>query len=746
MKTPTTLVSALLLSACGGGPVALDDITSETIGTGTPPIDDVISLIEPDRLVGVGIAGTSGQVYGWTAANTVSAGIETNFAWTRSPYRFSTAPGRSAATIIASAIASDDRVYTWYSDGKHTVGQSANLDVHQNPIWYTIPGGRTPQNVVGIAIAKPSDFVFAWYDDGYVSVGHATDLGSRTGPGKYWESERAYTLAPGRTPDDVVDMAIEPALSHVFVWYRDGYASEGRSWDLDAYRGAFHYTRHGVLKSVYPANPPPLPSGPPLAVPPWSTAPPVAMVDVGTSSADNGVAAGHNYFAVALDASVRFYNRDGTPLTGGSLDDNSADLGAMFEPFKRSSPIGRIPRPLDVNHYLGFETPCDDASRPTTVGYRYCVSGGAYDTRVEYDAVGRRFVIVAQLRNYIWTTAFENDPTANLDNWPFQSGYSHAPQQLTNAPNDGVLARRLKIVAVSRTEDPRLGFHTYVFAQNNYRDWPWMSINGEWLVLSNRGNEHADGPAATLMHLPELRDGVERPQFVHYHRQELAGAIVAGPVRHHGTPHSLLIGVDERNTWRVFALGHPTQPYAKVRAEHTPLPMPGYDVIRERSVYRDGYLHVVDHMPRPGTSGFFDIDYYRYALTMSGNLPSISTTWASGYRTASWTDTAGGLRTYEEPVMQVNGYGDLLLLFGEASGGTASVPDRVFRVLWPANAAAPVAPVVWRSGQAGTSSHGDAIKALHMAVDPIDPAAFWAIHKVRDFASDWDTFVGTHKP
>ncbi|MEQ8278760.1 MAG: hypothetical protein RMA76_29680 [Deltaproteobacteria bacterium] len=744
MKTPTLGMTALLLAACGGAPATFDEATSETIGTGSPPIDDdIASLVEPDRLVGIGISGTTDEVLAWTAANTVSGGNATNFAWTRSPNRFTTAPNHSAAQIVANAVATDGTVHTWYGDGTYTTGDSNHL-AFQGPQAFGIPGGRTPLNIVGIAIAKPSDLVYAWYDDGQVSVGDAWDLGSRTGPHRMWPTERAYAPAAGRTPADVIDMAIEVArVNRVVAWYRDGYASEGTFEDLDAHRGPFHYTRHGVLKGVYPETPPSLPSGPPSAAPPWSSAPPVSMLDISAGDQDNGVAAGHNFFAVALNDSVRFYTRDGTSLM-------TADLDAMFEPFKRSSPNGATPRPLDVNHYIGFDTPCDDPSYPTTNAYRYCVSGGAYDTRVEYDKIGRRFVIVAQIRNPLWTNIFSANPRQNISPAePYVSGYAYpnppdgAPKTM-NAGANGGLARRLKVVAVSRAEDPALGFHTYVFVQNNYRDWPWMSINGDWLVLANRGPEQINGPVATLMSLAELRDGVERPQFVHYKRQELEGAIVAGPARHHGTPQSLLLGVDDDATWRVFALTHPTLPYDKVPAGSTVLPVPGRDVTNERAVYRDGFLHVVAHFPRTGMGGFFEIDYFRIPVTMNGNVPVLSVRYP-GFRSASYSDPTQA-RSYEEPGMQVNSTGDVLLLYGAASGGVVAAQDQVFRVLWPANASAPSSPVVWRSGQIDVSSHGDVIHALHFATDPVDPTAFWAIHKVRNAAGSWRTFVGTYKP
>lgn len=208
------------------------------------------------------------------------------------------------------AISASDLVYTYYLNGTRSIGSSSDLDGHSAPVAYSIPGGRSPANIVAIAIAKSNNYVYAWYDDGKVSVGTSTNLGARTGPGKYWSAERTYTHAPGRTPSGIVGMAIQPGTDHVFTWYSDGYATEGTTSNLDAYRAPFRYTRHGVLKSVFPANPLPVGSYEDLTAPYDTT--PLEGLEINAGSADNVVAAGNRYFGVSFDASVYFYRRDGT--------------------------------------------------------------------------------------------------------------------------------------------------------------------------------------------------------------------------------------------------------------------------------------------------------------------------------------------------------------------------------------------------------------------------------------------------
>src|SRR5690242_18167026 len=81
------------------------------------------------------------------------------------------------AKIVEMSIAcSNDHVYTWYSDRTVSVGTSENLAAYEPPHSYSLPFGKTPDDIVGIGIAG-DDRVYAWYIDSTVSVGTSTDLG-----------------------------------------------------------------------------------------------------------------------------------------------------------------------------------------------------------------------------------------------------------------------------------------------------------------------------------------------------------------------------------------------------------------------------------------------------------------------------------------------------------------------------------------------------------------------------------------
>jgi hypothetical protein len=88
--------------------------------------------------------------------------------------------------------------------------------------------GKTPADLVGIAIAKNTSWCYAWYTDGTASVGNSTDLGAYRGLYN-------YSLPPGKTFTDIADVGIAASSGWCYAWYKDGTMSVGTSDDLDYY-------------------------------------------------------------------------------------------------------------------------------------------------------------------------------------------------------------------------------------------------------------------------------------------------------------------------------------------------------------------------------------------------------------------------------------------------------------------------------------------------------------------------------
>ena len=96
------------------------------------------------------------------------------------------------------AIAPDTgHVFTWYRDGTVSSGVSDHLDRHRKIYQYVLPRGKSPSDIVGMAISKikrrfpgityntPTFMTFAWYSDGTVSAGTSDDLKKYRAPYPY---------------------------------------------------------------------------------------------------------------------------------------------------------------------------------------------------------------------------------------------------------------------------------------------------------------------------------------------------------------------------------------------------------------------------------------------------------------------------------------------------------------------------------------------------------------------------------
>jgi len=116
-----------------------------------------------------------------------------------------------------------------------SAGSSEDLDRYRRQYSYALPPGKTPDDVVGMAIDGDNNYNFVWFKDGTVSAGSSDDLD------RYRRLYR-YSLPPGKNPNDIVGMAIDGDNNYNFVWFRDGTVSAGSSDDLDRYRRLYRYS------------------------------------------------------------------------------------------------------------------------------------------------------------------------------------------------------------------------------------------------------------------------------------------------------------------------------------------------------------------------------------------------------------------------------------------------------------------------------------------------------------------------
>lgn len=184
------------------------------------------------KIVGISIACSNDHVYTWYSDKTVSVGTSENLAAYEPPHPYSLPFGKTPEDIVEIGIAGNDRVYTWYRDSTVSVGTSTDLDKYQPRHPYRLESGlRSPGSVVGIDIACSNDHVYVWYFDNKVSSGTSDDLDK-------YSSSHLYSV-PGFTPRSIVGIGIA-RNDHVYAWY-DRKVSSGTSEDLDRYRGPYEY-------------------------------------------------------------------------------------------------------------------------------------------------------------------------------------------------------------------------------------------------------------------------------------------------------------------------------------------------------------------------------------------------------------------------------------------------------------------------------------------------------------------------
>ncbi|MES2772534.1 MAG: hypothetical protein V4722_00025 [Bacteroidota bacterium] len=189
-----------------------------------------------------------------------------------------------------------------------------------------------------------------------------------------------------------------------------------------------------------------------------------------SQSIDPHVAAGRNYLVMTNYDDIGFYDKNGALLArkaGGLETHLNADVffAAFFDPINDLLGLSRKGAEYQINEF--------------------------YDLRVIYDDNSRRFIIVSAARNQLWI---------NSDNIP---------------DNKEPFARRLVAFAVSKTEDPRDGFYQYMTTENNYRDWPRISINGNHLMIANNAADGmGSGPVAYVISMNDVKAGDPTPAAV----------------------------------------------------------------------------------------------------------------------------------------------------------------------------------------------------------------------------------------
>jgi hypothetical protein len=562
-------------------------------------------------IVGIGIAKSNDRVYTWFNDGTVTQGDSGNLQkYGMRRARSYQVPGGSPLDIVAMSIAGNDHVYTWYTDGTRSVGTSTNLGAYQGRQSVNLHG-KSMSDVVGIGIAGSNDHVYIWYNDQTRSVGTSQDFQAYQTPQHYDLFNDPLKPGIALTPLDIVEIDITKT-DLVHTWFRNGIHATGSSIQLGK-TDVGAYIRSHVLYNFLGRNRTPSilqGSGAPAnggGIPPATTY---------CGSHDAMAAISPNFIAISDTTWLKFIERG----TGKVLDLGTAgqdpinpndSCSGLISGKKFFSAFFDPNRDVYVNNNVGFRRQCDDPNFPATnntdesgVDRKFCITGkdnaSLYDVRVIFDAVSKHFFITAQVRNggFFPRTAADDSPPS------WACAHFHHPDgsvAWTGDPEICSMPRHHKLLAVSKDEDPRDGFHEYLVTENTIADWPLIGVNGSRVVLSNGGDMEeppiwpAEVGVVQVFNLDAVATGKLHPPYFEYFPNDLDGLGAATPPVHHGNTQGLTFLVAKPGRLAIFGMPDAPDPWVAPSLLVTHEfgtsqkgPDPG------GSVYRNGILYFVD--------------------------------------------------------------------------------------------------------------------------------------------------------
>jgi len=741
-------------------------------------------------IVGIAIADDD-HVYVWHKDGTVTSGTSGHFEKYTHASPYSLPPGKTVNNIVAISIAgSDNHVYAWYDDGTVSSGTSTDLDKYRPLYNYSLPPGKTIKSIVGIGIAKDNR-VYAWYDDITVSIGTTDDLDKHRAP-------EFYSLPIGKIAANIVEIDIAKSNDHVYAWYSDGTASSGTSSHLDSDRSSFGYVPAQVLyqwwgpkplrrsrpavtiaRSLsteiestnadrYPGlskertvpnarKPQPRPDEDPADTGAGQSPAFVTSFFPTFGSIDPMIAAGNQYLIVSDTGSLAFFDKEGKPLTEKNGIPTSLSVYDFFANFLAKTDDDGNVNENNINLYLGFPKPCDSPGYPQTrSGKRFCINQ-FYDTRVTFDPTSKRFFIISQVRHELWEGYYgavlsDVSDTSKCDQEVLAR--KNVCNFLTNKYDD--LVRRFVVFAVSKTEDPRDGFHQYIITESNVRDWPWMATNGNAFVTAHRG-ESESGPVATVFSISSLKSGEQHPPYFRYYSKDVNNILAVMPPTHHQNAAGLvyLLGKNKGKRLDIFAFQQTIDPWTAPPLLKTFVDFSDKPNVTG-AVYRQNKLYLIDPYlaEEKGEAQRYSVRVVRVPVErLGGELIKASTDSAKGYldyffgRNAP-SDSPNDRISYERPSVAVNKNGDMLFGYGRypfVSEKTLHPEARY--TLWYGNEAKQRRSQLLRVGEAANSRTVSVqIDYTTAVVDPADDTSFWVALPYVNSSGQYKTVVGKISP
>lgn len=432
------------------------------------------------------------------------------------------------------------------------------------------------------------------------------------------------------------------------------------------------------------------------------------------SGVDPMVAAGEDYLVVTQDHRIAFYDKQGNPLKDKNGNDHNFSATSFFGKFIAPKNADGSTNLDNINRYLNFPSDAPISCDLTDETPDFPCVGEFYDTRVLYDPFHKRFVILSAARHSLWTSD----------------------------PDYGELARRFIAIAVSKGEDPRDGFHQYMPTWSNYRDWPWMAVNGDYLVTAKKGATDPEGPVASVFHLPSMMTGSQNPPFFKYFEGAIGGGGALIPAMHYPGESNLtfMLKRGKGGTRTIYAFAPPSDPWTAPPLMSASVPITaGVGSIRDSVTYRKGKLSYVSARSL-GEFGLA-VQVVRIPVSATAGGISASSDPADGFFDNIITidaDPSLEHRVSREVMSSaVNADGDMLIAYGRYSmEGEPAILGEVRYSVWYHDDAFPRWSRRLKQGVAQPTENGEPVSYYSspvdysaVVVDPADGKSFWIAHE-----------------
>jgi hypothetical protein len=437
---------------------------------------------------------------------------------------------------------------------------------------------------------------------------------------------------------------------------------------------------------------------------------------------DATIAVGHHYIIAANTWSMTYYDKQGNQLPVTNTLPTSLSMNTFFAGFlngknpdgtKNTQNINTVINLPATPHFPKCTWTQDQVPQPAAGPEKACVQQ-VYDARVQWDPSRNRFWVQAAARPLIW------------------SG-SGAAQ-----PDDPRLARRFEMIAVSKTEDPRMGWYQYVLV-DDYADWPRMTINGRVLVLGHQGDKNVWFLDADKLAAGNPTHGsVELNKFVGAAFPE---ADVLAYVTHHGNTDGMtyLLGIGNGGkTWTIYGFDGNDPNHLKKQTFSTKDWAPIW--VRNNPIFRNGFLYVTGSMAvAPNRES---IRVMRVPLRVQNDRSIVASVLpADGFLDLFFGRNGPGdaptdLVSYHVPSMEVTSNGDMVIAYTRVGVQTAKplYPEVRYSVVRAKGQIerSRLVKAATSDVQPDKIDDGGNVDLTAAAIDPVDDRTVWSINPYGD--------------